>query len=117
MCLQLVKQLDSIERLPINHTIFTHLTEKDKKQAAKANLSPLIGNPQEHLFSEFERSQKEAHLRDRPPRVDPDSGLMFCVFHPDRVEHFFCTTHHSAGCRVCSEVGHSKPTCKVVDLY
>ena len=31
MCLKLVKQLDSLDRLPINHTIFTHLVEKEKK--------------------------------------------------------------------------------------
>lgn len=31
MCLKLVKQLDSLERIPINHTIFAHLVEKEKK--------------------------------------------------------------------------------------
>ncbi len=31
--LKLVKQLDSLERLPINHTIFAYLVEKDKKKS------------------------------------------------------------------------------------
>lgn len=26
-------------------------------------------------------------------KYDPDSGLPFCLFHPDRVEHFYCDTH------------------------
>jgi hypothetical protein len=29
MCLKLVKELDSLERLPINHTIFTYLVDKN----------------------------------------------------------------------------------------
>ena len=37
--------------------------------------------------------QKEAHMQENPPRIDPDSGLPFCVFHNDRVEHFFCEAH------------------------
>ncbi len=56
-------------------------------------------------------------MKEKPQKIDPDSGLPFCVFHPDRVEHFYCAVHTSAGCRVCSEIGHSKPECKVIDLY
>jgi len=33
MCLKLVKQLDSIDRLPINHTIFAHVVKKEEKIA------------------------------------------------------------------------------------
>jgi hypothetical protein len=39
------------------------------------------------------------------------------VLHPDRVEHFFCEDHKTFGCRPCIELGHSKPDCRVVDLY
>ena len=40
-------------------------------------------------------------MKEKPQKIDPDSGLPFCVFHSDRVEHFYCTAHSSAGCRVC----------------
>ena len=33
-------------------------------------------------------------MMENPQKIDPDSGLPFCVFHPDRVEHFFCTAHN-----------------------
>lgn len=32
-------------------------------------------------------------MQENPPKIDPDSGLPFCVFHNDRVEHFFCEAH------------------------
>jgi hypothetical protein len=79
MCLKLVKYLDSLERLPINHTIFQHISQEEG--AAR------------FLFSEYERVQREAHQLENPQRYDPDSGLPFCVFHSDRIEHFHCETH------------------------
>lgn len=53
MCLKLVKQLDSLERLPINHTIFAHLVEKDKKMSDEEKRKPLIKDAGKFLFSEF----------------------------------------------------------------
>lgn len=35
MCLKLVKQLDTIDRLPINHTIFAHTVKKESQAAQK----------------------------------------------------------------------------------
>ena len=32
-------------------------------------------------------------MQDNPQKIDPDSGLPFCVFHNDRVEHFYCEAH------------------------
>ena len=32
-------------------------------------------------------------MRENPQRIDQESGLPFCVFHNDRVEHFYCETH------------------------
>lgn len=32
-------------------------------------------------------------MQENPQRIDPDSGLPFCVFHNDRVEHFYCEAH------------------------
>lgn len=61
MCLKLVKQLDSLKRLPINHTIFGYLVEKETKKSLEENRKPLIKDSGKYLFSEFERVQKEAH--------------------------------------------------------
>lgn len=30
---------------------------------------------------------------ENPQKIDPESGLPFCVFHGDRVEHFYCESH------------------------
>jgi hypothetical protein len=32
-------------------------------------------------------------MQENGQNIDPDSGLPFCTFHPDRVEHFYCTSH------------------------
>lgn len=85
MCLKLVKQLDSIERLPLNHTIFEHIVNKENAIAEKEGRTPHIRDAKVFLFGEFERVQREAHLHENPQKIDPDTGLPFCVFHPDRV--------------------------------
>ena len=100
MCLKLVKQLDTIDRLPINHTIFTHVVEKESKAALKEGRQYHIKDASVFLFGEFERVQKEAHMQENPQRIDPDSGLPFCVFHNDRVEHFYCEAHKVVADRV-----------------
>lgn len=71
MCLKLVKQLDTLERLPINHSIFEYLVEKDKQICQKTNIKPIIENAGQFLFAEFEKSQKEAHLKDKEQKIDP----------------------------------------------
>ena len=53
MCLKLVKQLDSLERLPINHTIFTYLVEKDKQICEKTGIKPIVNDASKSLFAEF----------------------------------------------------------------
>lgn len=93
MCLKLVKQLDNIDRLPINHSIFGHLVAKETAQAQAKGKQHPIKSASVFLFGEFERVQKEAHMRENPQRIDQESGLPFCVFHNDRVEHFYCETH------------------------
>lgn len=89
MCLKLVKQLDSIDRLPINHTIFKHLADKENHKQPDL---PKI-DAKSLLFTEFERAQKTAYMANNVQRYDSDSGLPFCLFHQDRVEHFYCETH------------------------
>ena len=49
---------------------------------------------------------------------DPqDIEWEYCAYHPDRIKHFYCTTHNALCCRVCSEVMHARLECKIVDLY
>lgn len=50
MCLKLVKQLDNIDRLPINHTIFAHLVSKETAEAQKNGKQYPIKNASVFLF-------------------------------------------------------------------
>ena len=50
MCLKLVKQLDSIDRLPINHTIFAHIVEKETKARQKQGAQHPIKDAAVWLF-------------------------------------------------------------------
>ena len=63
MCLKLVKHLDSLDRLPINHTIFTELVEKDVARCKCLGIEPAIRDASKWLFVEFETVQKEAHMQ------------------------------------------------------
>ena len=58
MCLKLVKQLDNLDRLPINHTIFSHIVEKETAVAKKNGQQHPIKNASVFLFGEFQRVQK-----------------------------------------------------------
>lgn len=58
MCLKLVKQLDNIDRLPINHTIFAHLVAKESAEAERQGRQHPVKNASVFLFGEFERVQK-----------------------------------------------------------
>jgi hypothetical protein len=50
MCLKLVKQLDSIERLPINHTIFEHVVSKNIQEGIRTGIEPEINDASKFLF-------------------------------------------------------------------
>lgn len=58
MCLKLVKHLETIERLPINHTIFEHLIKKELQACKREGRIPAIRSANQFLFGEFERVQK-----------------------------------------------------------
>jgi hypothetical protein len=53
MCLKLVKQLDTIDRLPINHTIFAYLVKKESEEAEENGKQHPIKNASVFLFGEF----------------------------------------------------------------
>lgn len=50
MCLKLVKQLDTIDRLPINHTIFAHIVQKEAKIAQEQGKQHPIKDASVFLF-------------------------------------------------------------------
>lgn len=58
MCLKLVKHLDKLERLPINHSIYAHLVHKDNLVCKKSGIKPLVADASKTLFAEFEKAQK-----------------------------------------------------------
>lgn len=41
----------------------------------------------------------------------------FCLEHPERVRHFYCSNHKTIFCRECIKSYHSDDECFVVDLY
>jgi len=43
MCLKLVKQIDTIDRLPVNHTIFTKMAEDYNKRCLEGSVIQLLG--------------------------------------------------------------------------
>ena len=53
MCLKLVKQLDSLDRLPINHTIFAYIVEKETKVAEAEGAKHPIKDAAVFLYAEF----------------------------------------------------------------
>lgn len=91
ICRKLIKQLDSAERLPLNINILYEVVEKDK-QLADCNF-------------DFD-DEDESSMVDK-----------FCLEHPERVKHFYCSNHKTIFCRECIKLYHSDDECFVVDLY
>jgi hypothetical protein len=58
MCLKLVKYIDSIERLPINHSIYHYLAAKENEKILREGRNREMIDASKVLFSEFERVQK-----------------------------------------------------------
>jgi hypothetical protein len=107
-CLKLVKKLDGVDILPVNHTVFRRLVEAHNRSAEDKI------NAEQELFNLFDYSQKQ---RAENQQIDKESGLPYCVVHNDRVEHFFCEFHKTLACRACCEASHINPECKIVELY
>ncbi|CAD8203671.1 unnamed protein product [Paramecium octaurelia] len=121
LCLKLIKHLDSVDRLPINHSIFTRMSN-DINNKSKLHGGTEVIDPQQYLFNQFQQSALQSQKarqqeQNTHPQVDSDSGLEFCEFHTDRVKHFFCMKHKVTCCRICSEMIHQRKDCIVVDLY
>lgn len=69
---------------------------------------------EEQYLNEYPGNNNGQQAEAKDPQ---DMEWEYCGYHIDRIKHFYCTTHQSLCCRVCSEVMHGGPSCKVVDLY
>lgn len=87
ICNKLMKNLETIERLPLNINILNEIVESDP------------------LLSEITLAENEE---------DEDK---LCEKHQDRVKHFFCSNHRTIFCRECIRIDHTDEACFVVDLY
>eukprot|EP01016_Furgasonia_blochmanni_P034020 TRINITY_DN3622_c0_g1_i3.p2 TRINITY_DN3622_c0_g1~~TRINITY_DN3622_c0_g1_i3.p2 ORF type:complete len:254 (+),score=40.50 TRINITY_DN3622_c0_g1_i3:192-953(+) len=146
LCLKLIKNLDSIEKLPVNHTIYQRLAEEEFKKEENlrvfeeqirvphpgkadgvhlGSVLPVKSPTGKFALKKFELpgdvnvGGDEGEEGDGLPdqAQGPATELDYCEYHYDRVKHFFCITHKTSCCRVCMEMVHSKPTCQNVDLY
>ena len=88
LCRKLVKNLETVEKLPLNINILFEIVENDK----------LLANIQ--FFDD-----------------DEDDEEKLCSKHPERISHFYCSSHKTVFCRECIKLDHTDEDCFVVDLY
>lgn len=144
LCLKLIKNIENIERLPLNHTIVSNLVEKHNasKHSGTNDIdlksmlySSFVQQDKPQIPEEIELKnnvfQKEGLLKNnfmeltnKPSETNPDmetkqgeEELSYCEFHNDRVKHFYCLKEKTLSCRMCAEYLHNKDGCGIVDLY
>jgi RING-type zinc-finger len=89
VCRKLIKNLESVERLPLNINVLYEVVERD----------PVLNNID---FDEEDPECMEGKL---------------CEKHQQRVMHFYCSSHLTVFCRECIKEEHYEEDCFVVDLY
>ena len=87
VCRKLIKNLESVERLPLNINILYEVVERDS----------LL-----HSIDFDDEEELEGKL---------------CNKHQQRVMHFYCSNHLTIFCRECIKELHYEEQCFVVDLY
>lgn len=142
LCLKLVKNIDSLDRLPVNHTIFSKMAEehrlKSKKEGGhsmdrfeeltqKKLMGPMTAGAQKDNKKADENALYNNFMHPTQPITGNGAGAEggeaedieweYCEHHGDRVKHFYCTLHNVLACRVCKDVMHAKKECMVIDLY
>ena len=85
-CKKLVKNLESVEQLPLNICIFSECVENNKDLL-------------EILDPESNNSLNSP-----------------CDIHPQKTQHFYCSLHKINFCRECIKLDHRDENCCVVDL-
>ena len=88
LCRKFLRNLESVEKLPLNINILYEIVESD----------PLLGTVDFSDGSNFEDEQ-------------------LCEEHPERIKHFYCSNHKTLFCRECIKLHHTAQECFVVDLY
>ena len=139
LCLKLIKNIESIERLPINHSIFSILADEINAKKPKGKEDIDLKSILLAQFTQNKAEQAAVPEKEEPkinnfvgdnqidgnlnpalrtlPNDKPDEELDYCELHNDRVKHFYCLKHKSLTCRVCTEQKHANEGCAIVDLY
>lgn len=86
-CKKLVKNLDNVETLPLNISIFGEIVRNDPV------IMILIDPDSDISFSSL------------------------CCLHQEKQKHFYCSHHENSFCRECIKAFHRSDKCCVVDLY
>ncbi len=87
ICRKLVKQVESVDKLPLNFNVLYEIVERD----------PI--------------------LRDINFEDEECINSLLCDKHDGRVCHFYCSYHKTVFCRECIKEDHTDERCFVVDLY
>ena len=87
ICRKLVKQVESVDKLPLNFNILYEIVERDYI------------------------------LRDINFEDESCIDCLLCEKHDQRVQHFYCSNHLTVFCRECIKEDHTDERCFVVDLY
>ena len=86
-CKKLVKNLESVEQLPLNINIFSEVVDNDEK------LLIMLDSDSKHSY------------------------VSSCNYHYEKQKHFFCSYHRVNFCRECIKLYHRDDKCCVVDIF
>jgi hypothetical protein len=86
-CKKLVKNLESVEQLPLNINIFNEVVDNDHK-----------------LLNMLDPDYKNSYVSS-------------CNIHPEKQKHFYCSYHKINFCRECIKLYHRDDKCCVVDIF
>lgn len=86
-CKKMVKNLESVEQLPLNISIFAEVVQND-------SILMLLLDPESRV-----------------------SFSTPCTLHVEKQKHFYCSHHETNFCRECIKIFHRDDKCCVVDLF
>jgi hypothetical protein len=86
-CKKLVKNLESVEQLPLNINIFNEVVDNDHK-----------------LLNMLDPDYKNSYVSS-------------CNIHIEKQKHFYCSYHKINFCRECIKLYHRDDKCCVVDIF
>lgn len=133
--MKLLTNVVSIEKMPVNHVIFSQLTIKSKISQENSsqrdsrendassdfntenNLQIIQGNMYNIDISQCNNKTQQPASNNQNNSYD-SYELETCNIHTSKVKHFFCIKHKILICRLCFIEKHSNNTnCKVIDIY